>query len=160
MESYGNRQLAIDQNTDGNVFGTYHWANKSGQDLHCGGSTPEQRCSPWNFSGSYPGQGIQADFSTDFHVFTIDWNSTSITWSVDGTPYWERHNGDRPGTDHSAQICSHEMYIILNTAIQANPPLPANAPRYPVTHVVDWVKVWEWIETEPLDPVATPVLRA
>ena len=38
----------------GNVFGTYHWANESGHDLHCGGPTPEKRCEPYEFSGRYP----------------------------------------------------------------------------------------------------------
>jgi hypothetical protein len=72
--------------------------------------------------------------------------------------YWERHNGDRPGTDHSAAICTHEMYIILNTAVQANPLPPTEPDHYPVEHLVDWVRVWEWTETEStetINPTAT-----
>ena len=106
------------------MFGTYHWANESGKDLHCGGSTPEKRCAPYQFSGRFPTSGA-SDFSEGFHVYSIDWNATAITWSVDGQPYWQRHSGDRPSTDHSAEICSHEMYIILNTAVQAHPPPPS-----------------------------------
>ena len=56
MESYGEREA-------GNVFGTYHWATEAGHDLHCGGSTPERRCAPYNFSGRFPGEGVPADFS-------------------------------------------------------------------------------------------------
>eukprot|EP01052_Picozoa_sp_SAG31_P010601 SAG31_NODE_584_length_13886_cov_96.615000_10_plen_1291_part_00 len=145
MESYGNKQQSLEYNTDGNVFGTYHWANQSGHDLHCGGATPSHRCAPYNFSGAFPGRGTQADFSTGFHVYSVDWNASSIAWFVDGIQYWERHNGDRPGTDHSAQICAHEMYLILNTAISKEPTLPSDRspPHYPVQHVIDWVKVWE-----------------
>jgi beta-glucanase (GH16 family) len=143
MESYGYRGEGS-SSTDGNVFGTYHWANEQGHDLHCGGSTLAHRCAPYNFSGRYPGTGIKADFSADFHVYSIDWNASSIVWSVDGVPYWERHSGDRPQTDHSAQICSHEMYIILNTAV-SNSKLANNPPHYPVVHEIDWVKVWKWV---------------
>ena len=136
MESYGARE-------DGNVFGTYHWADEAGRDLHCGGSTPARRCAPYNFSGRFP--GVPADFSSHFHVYSVDWNASSIVWSVDGTSYWERHDGDRPGTDHSAKVCAHPMYLILNTAISAEPTLPAQPAHYPVVHEVDWVRVWEWV---------------
>jgi hypothetical protein len=141
MESWG-KHLDF----DGNVFGTYHWATKPGEDLHCGGTTPERRCAPYNFSGRYPGAGLPADFSKSFHEFSVVWNESSIVWSVDGNQYWERHNGDRPGTGHSAQIRSHQMYLILNTAISANKPaVPPHPPHYPVSHEIDWVRVWEWV---------------
>jgi beta-glucanase (GH16 family) len=42
------------KDTKGNVFGTYHWANQSGKDLHCGGPSPKKRCDPYQFSGRYP----------------------------------------------------------------------------------------------------------
>ena len=82
MESYGNSTPGKDSR--GNVFGTYHWANESGHDLHCGGSTLEKRCAPYNFSGRYPVDGQESDFSSDFHVYSVDWTADSITWSVDG----------------------------------------------------------------------------
>ena len=96
------------------MFGTYHWANESGKDLHCGGPSPEKRCEPYQFSGRYPCvrsccsaplksyisactggrsilttlvdrvDGSPSDFSRDFHVYSIDWNETTITWSIDG----------------------------------------------------------------------------
>ena len=63
--------------------------------------------------------------------------------------YWERHTNDRPFRPAiSARICAHEMYIILNTAIQAQPLPPSQPAHYPTQHVVDWVKVWEWVEKE------------
>ena len=88
---------------------------------------------------------MPADFSAAFHEYSVVWNASAIVWSVDGVDYWERHNGDRPGTDHSAQICSHPMYVILNTAVAASPALPAQPAHYPVTHEIDWVRVWEWV---------------
>jgi hypothetical protein len=39
------------------------------------------------------------------------------------------------------------MYIVLNTAIAAQPSLAVPPPHYPVYHVVDWVRVWEWSPT-------------
>jgi hypothetical protein len=78
MESYGNRQLSLGSNTEGNVFGTYHWADQCGHDLHCGGSTPAGRCAPYNFSGQFPGAGIRADFSKDFHVCVMTHHSPSV----------------------------------------------------------------------------------
>jgi hypothetical protein len=83
--------------------------------------------------------------STDSHInfLSLFLNARRWHWAR----YWERHNGDRPGTDHSAQICSHPMYIVLNTAIAAQPSLAVPPPHYPVYHVVDWVRVWEWSPT-------------
>jgi beta-glucanase (GH16 family) len=82
MESYGNSTPG--KPSRGNVFATYHWANQSGHDLHCGGSTPEKRCAPYEFNGKYPKDGSASDFSDGFHVYSIDWNESSIIWSVDG----------------------------------------------------------------------------
>ena len=42
------------------------------------------------------------------------------------------------------------MYVILNTAIAAAPPLPEHAAHYPVQRVVDWVRVWKWVPDEEL----------
>ena len=36
-------------------------------------------------------------------------------------------------------------YIILNTAVQAHPMPPSSPDHYPVQHVIDWVRVWEWV---------------
>lgn len=36
---------------------------------------------------------------------------------------WERTNGDRPGTDHSAAICTHEMCAPYNRSAASLAPL-------------------------------------
>jgi len=151
MESYGNSYDQWGNHHNGSVYGTYHWATDCGKDMHCGGSTPAHRCAPYNYSGMFPTPGEKSypiDFSQDFHIFAVEWNETSIRWYVDGAFYWERHNGDRAGTDHSAKITTNPMYFILNTAINPGdlppPGTPSGTPRpMPVYHVVDWVRVYE-----------------
>ena len=148
MESYGNGiQSGWGHHINGTVFGTYHWATACGKDRHCGGSAPQHACAPFNFSGVYPAPGAPLiDFSAAFHVFTVTWDATSIQWYVDGVQFWERHNNDRPGTNHSAAVDDYAMYVILNTAINpgfvAAPGEPA-VRVMPVYHYVDWVRVWE-----------------
>jgi beta-glucanase (GH16 family) len=147
MESYGNGlQSQWKHHLNGTVFGTYHWAKECGKDLHCGGSAPEHACAPFNFNGVYPPPGAAlVDFSANFHVFAVTWNSTSVQWYVDGDKYWERYDGDRPGTDHSAAVDTNPMYIILNTAINpgfvAAPGEPTERVM-PVYHKIDYVRVY------------------
>ena len=38
----------------------------------------------FSLHGVYRVDGSTSDFSEDFHVYSIDWNETAITWSVDG----------------------------------------------------------------------------
>ena len=140
MESLGRSKGA---RNNGTVFGTYHWAKACNEDLRSGPN------------GVFPPVGAPAiDYSKAFHVFAVEWNATSIAWFVDGTRYWERHDGDRPSDPaHSAIVTRDPMYVILNTAIASYafpPPGVPPAPRVmPVHHDVDWVRVYRRRTTPP-----------
>lgn len=41
----------------------------------------------------YRVDGSRSDFSGQFHVYSVDWNETTITWSVDGKQCTSLHMG-------------------------------------------------------------------
>ena len=57
------------------VYGTIHYADSYGNHLQSGG----------NYSLSID----SASFAGSFHVFTIEWDSTSISWFVEGMKYYD-----------------------------------------------------------------------
>lgn len=84
------------------VFGTLHWGQACGVD-------------EWNKDHR---QGVSpppagSHYSDAFHNFTLHWNKTVMTWSVDGQPYVSRVAG-QPA---SLFIPSWSMFTILNTAL-------------------------------------------
>jgi len=137
------------------VLGTFHWgANCSGpppppgaKSCTCGCGCDLHKLSKFGgqFECTHPkGDPYHCkkahDFSKDFHVFAVEWAAKSIKWFVDGELFWTR----TLGVDHVSFIPSQPDYIILNTAIQ--PRLwnkGAGTGSYPVTHTVDYVRVYE-----------------
>jgi beta-glucanase (GH16 family) len=61
------------------------------------------------------------DFSAGFHTFSVEWNASSITWSVDGVAYWQRAPAaDAAHAQWNAEYLPYSpMYLILNTAVGA-----------------------------------------
>ena len=153
------------------VLGTYHWG------ANCSAGTPPPSPGPaapnctcgcgcdlhklskfgGQFECTHPdGNKYQCekahDFHSDFHVFAVEWEAEAIRWYVDDKLYWTR----TLGVDHVSFIPSQPDYIILNTAIQ-----PAmwnkgagTEGTYPVTHTIDYVRVWHKDAAAP--PLAYP----
>ena len=57
-------------------------------------------------------------FNDDFHVFAIDWDSSSITWSVDDHDYMTLGPSDLPSG--TTWVFNHDFFIILNVAVGGN----------------------------------------
>lgn len=104
------------------VFGTVHWDNN--------GSHAE-------FGGSYNlPQGILAD---EWHVYSIEWDQNAITWYFDDIKY------------HSIDITPAELsefqkpfFFIVNCAVGGNwPGSPNNQTKFPQTHAVDFIRVFQ-----------------
>jgi len=126
MELWGQR--------DGNrVFSTLHYSNVSNS-IHCGGSS--DLCK--GHVGGWPSAGSPAmDWSAEFHVWAVEWNSTSLSFFVD--------NHMLGSVDSSqVEVPQTPFYFILNTAICGadwckEAPGPSQETVY---HYVDWVKAY------------------
>jgi beta-glucanase (GH16 family) len=53
------------------------------------------------------------DFSLDYHIFSLEWDSSSIRWFVDENLVFAR----TPGQPSSLFLPPAPMYLILNSAV-------------------------------------------
>jgi beta-glucanase (GH16 family) len=116
------------------VYGTMHWDN--------------------NGHVSYGGN-ISCDV-TQYHTYTLEWNSSSITWFLDGSQYWQ---GNIANNINSTDEFHAPFFIILNLAIGGSwPGSPDGTTPFPDTMFVDYVRVYQLstgiggIQTDP-EPV-------
>jgi len=106
-------------NSNDTLYGTIHWNN--GGAVQYGGNTK---------------------FNTSiFHTFGIIWDSSSISWTLDGTQYAQANianNINNTGAFHSP------FFILLNLAIGGNwPGNPNTSIIFPDTMFVDYVRVYQ-----------------
>ena len=120
------------------VLGTLHYATECDGDLYN------------DVSGVYPnvtaGQPAM-NFSTGYHEFAVEWNSTQINWYVDDVFYKARYPGDYPAP-FGAIIPQTPFYFILNTAIlwwDAPYPLPPPLGLAEVYHYIDYVRAYQYV---------------
>lgn len=108
------------------IYGTLRWGTQCGNDMQ-----------PLPGAG-YPAIGSPPiDWSAGFHTFSALWNSSAITFYVDGNAYETKVGGQ----DGGLLIPQSAQYLILNTAIAFFWP-PGETASYPAETRVDWVKVW------------------
>ncbi|MFC1568874.1 family 16 glycosylhydrolase [bacterium] len=114
-----------------------HELNKVYGTLHYGGSYPQNVYTGDNFV--LP----QGTFHEDFHVFAIEWDTTSISWFVDDSLYqtqthWHSTNGTYPAP------FDQRFFLILNVAIGGNwPGNPDATTTFPQEMIVDYVRVFQ-----------------
>ena len=108
------------------VHGTAHWYNQSSN----------QNAS---YGGSY-GLPSGETLSTNFHVFSIDWDSTSITWYLDNVQYHTMAIND----SSSLAAFRKDFFFIFNIAVGGNwPQYPDASTVFPQRMVVDYVRVFQ-----------------
>lgn len=108
------------------VHGTAHWYNQSSN----------QNAS---YGGNY-GLPSGETLSTNFHVFSIDWDSTSITWYLDNVQYHTMAIND----SSSLAAFRKDFFFIFNVAVGGNWPLDPDASTvFPQRMVVDYVRVFQ-----------------
>lgn len=74
-------------------------------------------------------------FSADYHLFSIEWDSTGMRWYVDGNKYHTEVHG---------QPFDKIFHIILNVAVGGNWPGSPNATTsFPQKMYVDYVRVYK-----------------
>ncbi|ELR70568.1 laminarinase [Fulvivirga imtechensis AK7] len=107
---------------DNTVHGTVHWQN-AGEYASYGGH--------YTLSS-----GILAD---EFHVFTIIWDASSITWYIDDIKY---HEIDITPAELSE--FRNDFFFIFNVAVGGNwPGSPDDSTTFPQRMVVDYVRVFQ-----------------
>jgi beta-glucanase (GH16 family) len=79
---------------------------------------------------------VGPDFSTDYHIFGVDWEADHISWYVDGV--------ERARTTNTALICPEAMYPILNLAVGGDWGGPPDATTvFPSSMDVDYIRIWQ-----------------
>ena len=107
---------------DSYVHGTIHWDN-NGQHADFGGYNKLQN-------------GIFAD---EFHVFSIVWDSSSITWYRDDIQYHQADISPAALSEFQAKF-----FFIFNIAVGGNwPGSPDNTTQFPQKMAVDYVRVFQ-----------------
>jgi beta-glucanase (GH16 family) len=93
--------------------------------------------------------GSQADFSgntgvsvTNWHEYSITWDSQYIKWFVDGNQYNQFYIGNNNGGTNAFN--NNTFFIILNMAVGGNwPGFSIDNSRLPASMLVDWVHVYQ-----------------
>ncbi len=114
-----------------------HEPNKVYGTLHYGGPYPNNV-----FSGTFyvlP----EGDFSQDFHVFALEWDTTSISWYVDGKRYQTQTEWYTTAAPYPAPF-DQRFHLILNVAVGGNwPGNPDQTTQFPQRMIVDYVRVFQ-----------------
>lgn len=89
-------------------------------------------------SFTLPDGGALAD---RYHVYAVDWQRDSVTWSVDGTTYSSKTRAD---VGSEPWPFDHPFFVILNVAVGGSwPGAPDSGTSFPQTMLVDYVRVYQ-----------------
>jgi beta-glucanase (GH16 family) len=109
------------------VHGTLHWGDRvqrhmqKGEVFHLGNGT----------------------FADEFHVFGLEWEERTISWSIDGKVYQTQKDWHTRDAAFPAPF-DQRFHLILNLAVGgAWPGDPDAKTDFPATMLVDWVKVYQ-----------------
>ena len=98
----------------------------------------------WDHYGGYASHGDDytlnsGTFADEFHVFTIEWDSSVIRWFVDDVQYHALSI-----TSASLSEFREEFFFIFNIAVGGNwPGYPDGSTSFPQRMLVDYVRVFE-----------------
>jgi len=114
-------------NTETKAYGTIHWYNTAYANY--GGNT-----------------GCDV---TQFHTYAIQWSADTIKWLLDGVKYFDANIANNiNGTDEFHA----PFFILLNFAVGGNwPGYPDGTTPFPDTMVVDYVRVYQLVNTSITD---------
>ncbi len=111
--------------------------NKVYGTLHYGGSYPDNVHTGASYTLS------EGTFADDFHLFTLEWDTTSFRWYVDDIFYqeqteWYSTNGEYPAP------FDQFFHLLLNVAVGGNwPGNPDETTLFPQRMTVDYVRVYK-----------------
>jgi len=117
-----------------------HEPNKVYGTLHYGGEWPDDVQSGKSYT--LP----QGRFADDFHLFTIEWDTTQFRWYVDGIFYQSQNQWYTKNVAYPAPYDQY-FHLLLNVAVGGNwPGDPDNSTVFPQQMVVDYVRVFKRIK--------------
>ncbi len=111
------------------VYGTLHYGGEWPNNVHTG--------------TSYTLPSSAGTFSDDFHLFTLEWDTTEFRWYVDGIYYqtqntWHSSNGSYPAP------FDKRFHLLLNVAVGGNwPGNPDSTTSFPQVMEIDYVRVYQ-----------------
>ncbi len=125
------------------IMETINQANTVHGTLHFGGGWPNNR----QTGGSYSPAG--ADFSQNFHIYTLEWEPDVMRWYVDGILYSTKTSSQwwsdaAPGNPQAP--FDQRFHFILNVAVGGNwPGYPDETTVFPQQMVIDWIRVYQQV---------------
>jgi beta-glucanase (GH16 family) len=106
-------------NNEAKIYGTTHWSN--------GG---------WTYN-----TGSIVTPVTGFHEYTVEWDSLSVRFFMDGVQYHQHMINTGNG---SLDEFTKPFFLLLNVAVGGNwPGYPDGSTIFPVQMDVDYVRVWQ-----------------
>jgi hypothetical protein len=98
-----------------------------------------------NYSGNTPFAGthhLSERVDANYHVYTIEWNSTSVRWFVDGVQFYSVTRSQVQGLGN--WVFDHPFFLILNVAVGGNwPGSPDGSSVFPQRMYVDYIRVYQ-----------------
>jgi len=80
-------------------------------------------------------------FANDFHIYTVEWTTNEIKWSVDGYQYFSANSGSLPAG--TTWVYTQPQFILLNLAVGGSwPGNPDGTTTFPQQMIVDYVRVY------------------
>jgi beta-glucanase (GH16 family) len=78
------------------------------------------------------------DFSAGWHTFGVDWEAGALGWYVDGVERWRL----------TGAVSDQPSYLVLDLAIGGDRPGPPDgSTSFPADFLVDYVRVWDHVQT-------------
>lgn len=106
-------------NADSIFYGTLHWVNN-------------EKVSSGNKTIAAP---------ADYHIYGIEWDADSISWTLDGTKY---HSVEIRNNINSTEEFHKPFFILLNLAIGGDwPGQNIDQSKIPAEMLVDYVRVYQ-----------------
>ena len=111
------------------VFGTLHFGGVPPANTHMGGYYKLVSAAP--------------DFSEQYHLFVVEWDSTQIRWYVDDSLYISQSAWYSTSASFPAPF-DKRFHLLLNVAVGGNwPGSPDATTRFPQRMDVDYVRVYQ-----------------
>lgn len=109
------------------VYGTIHYGNEW----------------PGNIKHGTSFKLPEGDFSSEFHVFRLEWEDDEIRWYVDDTHYQTLNEWYSQGNVYPAPF-DQPFYLLLNIAVDGNCcGKPGSSTHFPRKMIVDYVRVYK-----------------
>ncbi|MFC4101492.1 RICIN domain-containing protein [Paenibacillus xanthanilyticus] len=136
--------------TLGSDIGTVGWPKSGEIDImeHVNNENNTHGYIHWDVNGhaQYGGASHAVDV-TQYHVYSVEWTSSSIKWFIDGVQFREANIANNV---NSTEEFHKDHFLLLNMAVGGNwPGSPDGSTAFPAKMYVDYVRVYQDGATPP-----------